>query len=121
MKKRLYSFKYAWNGLKILFREEHNARVHLVFSILAVCMGLFLEISAMEWLVVTISIGFVVALEIINTSVENIANLISLETNHQIKRIKDLSAAAVFIASITSVIVGLIVFGSKLLKLFVEI
>ena len=111
---------FAWNGIKILFNEEPNARIHLMISILAIIAGIFLNISSTEWLIVILSIGLVFALEIINASIENLANLISMETNAQIKRIKDLTAAAVLTASVASAIVGLIVFVPKLLKLFIE-
>ena len=114
---RIKSFKYAFNGLKILFREEHNARVHLFVAIGAIVLSFVLKISAIEWVAVIMVIGLVFITEIINTSIENIADFISPERHAKIKVIKDLAAAAVIISAIISVIIGLIIFLPKLLAL----
>jgi diacylglycerol kinase (ATP) len=112
---RIKSFKYAFNGLKILFREEHNARIHLFITLLAIVLGFVLKISALEWVAVMLVIGLVFITEIVNTSIENIADFISPEKHAKIKVIKDLAAAAVIISAIISVIIGLIIFLPKLL------
>nr|MBC7613131.1 diacylglycerol kinase family protein [Pseudopedobacter sp.] len=114
---RIKSFSYAFNGLKILFKEEHNARVHLFIAILAILAGLILKISAIEWVAVILVIGLVFITEIINTSIENIADFISTERHPKIKVIKDLAAAAVILSAIVSVIIGLLIFLPKLLAL----
>ena len=114
---RIKSFKYAFNGLKILFREEHNARVHLFVAIGAIVLSFVLKISAIEWIAVIMVICLVFITEIINTSIENIADFISPERHAKIKVIKDLAAAAVIISAIISVIIGLIIFLPKLLAL----
>ena len=108
--KRLESFRYAFNGLKILIREEHNARVHLVVACCVIMAGLFFQISHHEWLAIILSIGLVISAEAMNTAIENIADFISPERNESIKRIKDLAAAAVLICALTAVVVGLMVF-----------
>ena len=113
--KRLKSFKYAFNGLIILFKEEHNARIHLFATICVVIAGFLLEIAKIEWFAVIFAIGFVIALEIINSSIENIADFVSPEKNKKIKKIKDLSAAAVLISAITAFVIGLIIFIPKIL------
>ena len=108
--KRLESFRYAFNGLKILIREEHNARVQLVVACCVIMAGLFFQISHHEWLAIILSIGLVISAEAMNTAIENIADFISPERNESIKRIKDLAAAAVLICALTAVVVGLMVF-----------
>jgi diacylglycerol kinase len=115
--KRLKSFKYAFNGLRILIKEEHNARIHLFATICVIIAGLFFNISMNEWIGVIFSIGLVFSLEIINSSIENIADFISPEKHEMIKRIKDLSASGVLISAITALIIGLIIFIPKILKL----
>lgn len=112
---RLKSFRFAFDGFKVLFQEEHNARIHLVAALFAIVLGWFLKISPMEWLAVIIVIGLVFITEIINSSIENIADFISPEKHPQIKRIKDLAAAAVLLSAIISIIVALVVFLPKLL------
>jgi diacylglycerol kinase len=115
--KRLESFKYAFNGLRILIKEEHNARIHLFAAIFVIIAGLFFNISMNEWIGVIFSIGLVFSLEIVNSSIENIADFISPERHEMIKKIKDLSASGVLISSITALIIGLIIFIPKILKL----
>jgi len=112
--KRLKSFSYAFNGLKILLKEEHNARIHLVVAGLVIIAGFVLNISLFEWLVVCILIGLILAMEIINSVVENICDYISPKWDAVIKKVKDLMAAGVLIIAIISVICGIIIFAPKL-------
>ena len=120
MRERLKSFRHAINGLKILLVEEHNARIHFIVAFFVLIAGLFLKISLFEWIVVILSIGFVISLEIINTSIENIADFVSPDKHEKIKKIKDLSAASVLVGAITSFIIGLIIFIPKLLRFYSE-
>jgi len=117
LRTRLKSFTYAFNGLKILIVEEHNARIHLFAAICVVIAGFVLKISSAEWIAITLAIGFVIALESINSAIENMADFISPEKNEQIKKIKDLSAGAVLVGAMTAFVIGLIVFVPKVLAL----
>lgn len=112
--KRLKSIVYALNGIKIVIVEEHNARIHLISAIIVVLAGFLFKISKAEWISIIFAIGFVFALEIINSAIENMADFISPEKNEQIKKIKDLSAGAVLIGATTAFVIGLIVFIPKL-------
>ena len=114
--KRLKSFTYAINGLRILIREEHNARIHVVAGILAVVAGFVLDISKVEWLAIILSIGFVLAMELVNSAIENIADFVSPERHETIKKIKDLAAGSVLVSTLTALIVGLMVFVPKVLS-----
>ena len=115
--KRLKSFKYAFNGLKILLKEEHNSRIHFFAALCAVILGLILNISNGEWIAIVLAIGFVFTLEIINSAIENISDFISPEKNDQIKKIKDFSAGGVLIGALASLIIGMIIFIPKILSL----
>jgi diacylglycerol kinase len=115
IKKRLKSFKYAFNGLKILILEEHNARIHLFAAICVLIFGFLLKISAYEWIAVCFAIGLVITSEIINSAIENLADYVSPDKNETIKKVKDLSAAAVLFSSIIAVFVGIIVFLPKII------
>lgn len=97
-----------------MIKEEHNARIHLLATICVIMAGLFLKISLNEWIAIVFSIGLVFSLEIINSSVENIADFISPEKHETIKKIKDLSASGVLISAITAFVIGLIIFLPKL-------
>lgn len=118
LKKRLKSFSYAFNGLRLLIKEEHNAWIHLLATICVVIFGFLLSLSPLEWIAVIFAIGFVFAIEAINSSIERIADFISPEKHDKIKQIKDISAAAVLIAALTALIIGLIVFVPKLINIF---
>lgn len=117
MKKRLKSFQYAFNGLRVLFYEEANARIHLVAAIAVILLGLLLKITAPEWLIILFCIALVFICEIINTAIENLCDFISPEKHELIKKTKDLAAAAVLIAAVFSVVVGLIIFLPKVFVL----
>ncbi len=117
IKQRIKSFTYAFNGLRIVFIEEHNARIHLMAAIIAIVLGFVLQINAMEWVAIVFAIAMVLSMEIINTSIENIADFISPEKDDMIKKIKDLSAAAVLITAIATLIVGIIIFAPKIVSL----
>jgi len=116
-RKRIISFKYAFNGLKILIIEEHNSRIHIFASLCVLIAGFLFRISISEWIAVIFCIGLVIALELINSAIENIADFVSPKQDTKIKKIKDLSAGAVLFSAIISVIIGLIVFLPKIVAL----
>jgi len=111
---RFKSFKYAFDGIKILFKNEHNARIHVFFAVCAILGGYFLNISALEWIVIVLSIGIVLAFEAINTAVEKLADFISPEWDKEIKVVKDLAAASVLFVTISAIVVAIIIFYLKL-------
>ncbi len=117
IRKRIESFEFAFNGLKILIREEHNSWIHLFAVFCVIIAGVFFKISVSEWIYVVFAFGFVIAMEIVNSAIENIADFVSPERHEMIKKIKDLSAAAVLISAITAFIIGLIIFLPKILEL----
>ncbi|MBP5614758.1 MAG: diacylglycerol kinase family protein [Bacteroidales bacterium] len=114
IKKRIKSFSYAFAGLRVLFREEHNARIHAVAAVLAVAMGFLFRISPMEWIAVVIVIGMVFAAEIINSSIERTADFVKAERDDRKRDIKDLGAAAVLVCAIAAAVVGIIIFLPKI-------
>lgn len=108
------SFKYAFNGLTILVKEEQNYVVHLTTATIVVILGFYYKISSIEWIVLALAIQVVLTLETINTAIENLADFVSAERNDKIMRIKDLAAAGVLIAALTAMIIGLIIFLPKM-------
>ena len=117
MKARLRSLSHAIRGVSHLLRFEHNARLHLFFAVIAVALGIWLHISAVEWLVVILCIGFVISAELFNTAIEVLADQVTHENNKEIGDVKDMSAAGVLIAALAAVVAGLVIFGPKLLAL----
>jgi diacylglycerol kinase (ATP) len=114
LQERIKSISYALNGIKSFFKEEHNARVHLTATIIAVIFCFLFSVSKTEIIALTISIAFVWAAELFNTAVEKMMDFVSTERHTSIKNIKDLAAGAVLVAAISAVITGLIVFVPKL-------
>ncbi|MBZ0242900.1 MAG: diacylglycerol kinase family protein [Bacteroidales bacterium] len=115
IRKRLKSFSFAFNGLRLLLKEEHNSWIHLSAAICVVIAGFVFNISAFEWIAIVFAIGLVITLELINSSIENIADFVSPDKHDKIKKVKDLAAAAVLISAVTALVVGLIVFIPKIL------
>ena len=117
-RKRLASFKYAIKGLQFVLKNEHNARIHLVATTVAILIAWYLKIALIEWVTLTIVIGLVWVCEIINSCIEYCCNLISATFHPSIKIIKDLAAAAVLIAAIVAFIIGCIIFLPKIYFIF---
>lgn len=113
-RKRIRSFGYAFNGIRLLITKEHNAWIHCFAAICVVIAGAVLGLSRMEWVAVVIVIGAVLAAEAVNSSIEALADLVSPEYNEAIKRTKDLAAGAVLLMAIAAAIVGLIIFIPKM-------
>lgn len=112
----LRSFGYAFEGVAYILRTQRNARIEIGIGLAAVVLGLWLGLTSVEWAVLAITFAMVVALEWVNTSLELTVSLASPERNPSAKAAKDVAAACVLLAAITSVIVGLLVLGPPLLS-----
>lgn len=108
------SFYYAICGIITGFKEERNMRIHIIIALFVIVFGFLLSISLIEWAICLILFGLVIALELVNTAIENTVDLITLEKNSKAKIAKDTSAAAVLVAAIIAFIVGLIIFIPKI-------
>jgi len=114
IKKRILSFKYAFNGLKIIIATQHNFMIHLVAAVLVTAAGLIFQISISEWCIIILTIAMVLGAEAFNTSIEKLTDLVSPEYHILAGKIKDIAAASVLIAAIASVIIGLTIFLPKI-------
>jgi diacylglycerol kinase len=117
LKSRLESFKFALNGLLLLLKNEHNSRIHILAAIIAIVMGIIMKLDHYEWSLLVIVIGAVFLTELLNSSIESLADLIDPEFNELIMRAKDYSAAAVLISAIVAIVVGGLIFIPKFLDL----
>ena len=116
---RLRSFRYALAGVRLLFGEEHNARIHATITVLVVVAGIVLRVSPVEWGVLVICIGMVLSAEAFNSAIERVANYLTTERDDRIRDIKDLAAGAVLLCAIAAAIVGLIVFVPHIVYCYV--
>lgn len=110
------SFQYAFKGLKVVV-SERNFKLHLLSALACITLGYALKVSPGEWCLLLLCIGGVMALEIMNTAMEKLVDLVSPEWNEVAGKVKDLAAASVLIFSIASLIIGLIIFVPYLLHL----
>lgn len=112
------SFTYAYAGIKTALKNEPNLRVHTFFALLALLTGFFLHISPLEWLLLMFTIFYVITLELLNTVLEAIVDLVSPDVKTAAKTAKDVAAAMVLLAAFMSVIVGFVIFLPRLYILF---
>lgn len=117
VRQKLQSFVFAWQGIRAAWRGEFNFRLEVVAALFATMLSLYLEVTAVEFLLVAISISLVLVAELFNTALEELCDKFSAEHDPHIGRIKDFSAAAVSLASCGALVVGLIVFLPRLVAL----
>jgi len=114
-KARFKSFIYAWSGIKALLKTEHNAWIHLGATIAVIMLSIEFSITSTEVIALIIAIALVWMAELFNTAIEKSIDFVSTEIHPQIRIIKDLSAAAVFITAIAAACIGLIIFIPKII------
>lgn len=101
------SFKYAWAGVRYAFITQRNFRIHTVIGTLAISLGIFLKITAVEMSVVGLTIALVLVLELLNTAIESVVDLTVKQSYHELAKIaKDCAAGAVLVAAIAAVLVA---------------
>lgn len=118
LRKRLKSFRYAFNGIKIMFSSEHNSWIHLLAAIIVLLLGFYFHINSTEWILVIIVIAMVLAAELINSAIEIVINLISPGYNTKAGKVKDLAAGAVLVCAIAAACIGIIIFLPYFIQLF---
>ena len=110
MKNRIASFGYAFQGLKIAFREEANFRIHMLGLFLVIIAGVYFNISRADWVILMLTSATVIITELLNTAIENVCDFIHPDQNAAIGRIKDICAAAVLVSALFAIAVGCLVF-----------
>jgi diacylglycerol kinase (ATP) len=101
------SFRYAWMGVSYAFQTQRNFRIHVCLGSIAIGLGLLLHASVVELAVIGLTIGLVLAMELLNTAIESVVDLTVKQTYHELAKIaKDCAAAAVLVAAIAAVLVA---------------
>ena len=111
------SFGYAFKGIDDVIKHEPNMKIHVVVAILVVIMAFILKVSIIEWIILVLLIGAVLAAETINTTIENLVDMYTKEYDEKAKIVKDTAAGTVHILAITSAIIGLIKIIPKIIYL----
>lgn len=114
------TFGYAFEGILTGIHKERNMRIHTAAMILVVFFGTVLGLSATEWCICLVLFGLVMALELVNTAVEAVVDLVTEERKPLAKIAKDTAAGAVLIAAIMAAVSGCIIFLPKILE-FAEV
>ena len=105
------SFQFAFKGIAVAFNEQLNLKIHAVATLLVFGLGFYFKITTTEWLVLLLTTSLVIGLELINTAIEYIVDLVSPEQNPLAGKIKDVAAGAVLIASAGAFVIGVIIFS----------
>ncbi|MEY3845565.1 MAG: hypothetical protein RL293_1987 [Bacteroidota bacterium] len=113
-----YALKTAFFGVRNLFMESRNARIQLIVFLIVLLIGFYLGLTAQEWLWIMGVSAAVISMEAINTSIELLADVYTLEYNEKIKQVKDIAAGAVLLVSLFAVVVGILVFLPHLSAMF---
>ncbi|RFZ91854.1 diacylglycerol kinase family protein [Mucilaginibacter conchicola] len=117
MKKLIRSFGFAFKGFKYAFATQQNFRIHVFAAILASAAGWWLNISANEWQWVILCIMLMLVTEMLNTAIETLTDLVSPDYNKLAGHVKDVSAGAVLLVAIFSLVTGGIIFIPKIITL----
>ena len=116
------SFKYAWAGVRYAFATQRNFRIHTAIGAMAISLGLFLRISAVEMAIVSVTCAIVMVLELLNTAIESLVDLTVKQTYHELAKIaKDCAAGAVLISAIAAVFVAACILLPPLYELIISL
>jgi diacylglycerol kinase len=114
---RVQSFKFAFAGIWHTLKTQRNAQIHVAIALVVVVLGMIARITFTEWAILTLTMGFVIAAEMLNTATEAAMDFATSEFHPQVKIVKDVAAGAVLVSAITAVIVGGFILGPPLFEL----
>jgi diacylglycerol kinase len=112
----LKSFKFAFKGLFYVWQTEQNFRFQILTAIVIIALGVFLNFSLIEFILLVNVILFVLVAEVVNTVLEKLLDSVHPEWNPAVKTVKDISAAVVLIVAIGSIVVGVLLFLPYIIK-----
>src|SRR5574344_1730967 len=112
-------FQYAFKGIRIALKGERNIKIHCLVAILATLFGIILRFTPIEFAIVAISIAIVLITEMLNSAIEfSLDAVFHNKYSKMVGMAKDIAAGSVMIASISSLIVGILLYGGKILTYF---
>ena len=111
---RLKSVKFAFKGALHLLKTESSIQIQFSIAVLVTIAGFYFNISTTEWMLQCFAIGLIMSVEGLNTGLEYLSDFVHPDYHKKIGVIKDISAGAVFIAAITAIIVGILIYYPKL-------
>lgn len=96
-------------------KKERNLKIHLIIASIIIVLGVYYQVSAVNWMILAIAMGSVITMEMMNTAIERVVDLVTKDFHPLAKEAKDIAAGAVLIAAAVSVVIGLIIFLPKIL------
>ena len=114
-KKMINSFKNAFNGMIVSFKQERNMKIHISIMFLVILLGIIFKIKMVEWIICIICFALVIGGELFNTAIEITVDIAMPNFNEKAKKAKDISAGAVLVLAIASAIIGFIIFVPKII------
>ncbi|RMD73512.1 MAG: diacylglycerol kinase family protein [Chloroflexi bacterium] len=114
----LAAFRYAFAGIGYLVRTQRNFQIHLLIGSIAIALGVVLRITRAEWMILSLTIGMVLAAEGFNTAIEAVVDLATRERHPLAQIAKDVAAGTVLICACIAVVIGTLMFGPRLWMLW---
>lgn len=111
------TFSCARQGIQYAWRSQRNLKIHIWFALAAVILGFVLQVSEAAWIGIVLCIVIVMSLEVANTAIESVVDLVSPEWSELAKRAKDCAAGAVYLAAIGSIVVAAIIFIPRIIAM----
>ncbi len=114
----LKSFVYAIRGIMAGFMGQRNIKIMMGVGVGVVLLSYYFQISRVEWAIVVVTSGFVLAVELLNTAGEKLVDILSPEYDPRYGEVKDILAGASLVGALAAACVGILIFGKDLFKLF---
>ncbi len=114
--KRAKSFEHAGRGLGLFIKTTHNAWIHIVIFIVAISLGFYFHITHIEWIMLVLTGGLVLAAEAFNTAIEFGIDLTAPQYHPYARDTKDVAAGAVLISALTPIVIGFLIFGPYFIR-----
>lgn len=116
-RKLIRSFGYAMEGIRVCIQEQ-NFKIHLIAAVVVLVAGALTKLAVIEWIILCMMIGLVLMAEMLNTAIEKVVDLASPDIHPLAKAAKDVAAGAVLVIALFSVIIGILIFIPKWIRLF---
>lgn len=104
------SFSYSIEGLKYAYKYEQSMMIHVIATICVIIANIFFQVTGIEWLITIIAIGMVLSAELINTAIEAIVDLVTLDIHPLAKIAKDCGSAATFVLAVMAAVIGFVIY-----------
>ena len=117
-KRFLMSWKNSYDGFSYAYKNEQSMLIHAICTFFTILFGILFKITFYEWAIMLIALGFILGMELVNTAIEAVVDLVTLEIHPLAKIAKDCASAATLTATLLAMAISLFIFGPYFLELF---